>query len=148
MQLVIHTDGGARGNPGPSGIGVVIEECTCASPRNCGEKNKKLIAAFGKRIGEGTNNTAEYTAVVEALTYLRDSGKNYSGSTVSFYLDSTLVVNQLNGLYKIKQPHLRDLLMKVRSLESELGINVTYGAVPREQNSAADFQVNKALDES
>lgn len=148
MQLIIHTDGGARGNPGPSGIGVVIEECACEYPRKCVEKNRKLIAAFGKKIGEGTNNTAEYTAVVEALVFLRDSGKSFSGAVISFYLDSTLVVNQLNGLYKIKQPHLRDLLMKVRSLESELGVNVTYSAVPREQNSQADFQVNKALDES
>lgn len=148
MQLVIHTDGGARGNPGPSAIGVVIEECTCKSPRDCGEKNRKLIAAFGKRIGEGTNNTAEYTAVVEALIFLRDSGIKLNGSALSFYLDSTLVVNQLNGIYKIKQAHLRDLLMRVRSLESELGVNVTYSAVPREQNSQADFQVNKALDES
>lgn len=146
MQLIIHTDGGARGNPGPSAIGVVIEECTGATAGDCDEKKLKQLAAFGKRIGEGTNNTAEYTAVVEALIFLRDSGRDLTGTHVQFYLDSTLVVNQLNGLYKIKQAHLRDLLLKVRSLESELGIRATYASIPREQNSLADFQVNKALD--
>lgn len=129
MNLIIHTDGGARGNPGPAAIGVVIEQ------------SGKTIAAFGKTIGETTNNVAEYTAVIEALCYLK---KEYE--KIDFFLDSTLVVNQLNGLFKIKQPHLRELLLKVRALEQKVGGTITYTAVRREQNVQADLLVNEALD--
>jgi len=132
MKLVIHTDGGARGNPGPAAIGVVIEE-------------GKEIAGFGKRIGETTNNVAEYTAVIEALTYV--ASLKIQKPLINFFLDSTLVVNQLNGLYKVKESHLRELVTKVRILESEVGGEVTYSYIPREENRRADFFVNKALDE-
>jgi len=146
MQFIIHTDGGARGNPGPSAVGIVIETCTCKSPRSCTEQKRSLFHAFGKRIGEGTNNTAEYTAVIEALTYVRDAVASDDLSSIAFYLDSTLVVNQLNGLFKVKEPHLRNLLMTVRELEGEVGGNISYTAVRREQNQMADFYVNQALD--
>jgi ribonuclease HI len=139
MKLIIHTDGGARGNPGPAAIGVVIED-------------GKEIAGFGKRIGETTNNVAEYTAVIEALTYVKSQIPNFRHQTdeqtlIQFFLDSTLVVNQLNGLYKVKEMHLRELLTKVRLLEGEVGGMITYTYIPREQNRRADFFVNKALDE-
>ena len=133
MKLIIHTDGGARGNPGPAAIGVVIED-------------GKEIAGFGKRIGETTNNVAEYTAVIEALTWI----KKYIHSTVDeiqFLSDSTLVVNQLNGLFKVKEAHLRELLIRVRLLEEEVGGDIRYTYIPREQNQRADFFVNKAFDE-
>lgn len=129
MKLTIHTDGGARGNPGPAAIGVVIEE------------EGKIIHEFGKKIGHATNNVAEYTAVIEALKYL----KAHVG-TITFILDSTLVVNQINGLFKVKEPHLRELLMKVRALEQEVGGTITYASVRREQNQRADSLVNAALD--
>lgn len=138
MKYIIHTDGGARGNPGPAAIGVVIED----------ERDGKVVAEFGKTIGETTNNTAEYQAVIEALNFLLRPEMRERGSvqSISFYLDSTLVVNQLNGLFKIKQPHLRELLMRVRVLEQQVGGQIQYAAVPREQNSRADFFVNQALD--
>lgn len=131
MNLVVHTDGGARGNPGPAAVGVVIRG------------NGKTIAAFGKKIGEATNNVAEYSAVIEALKEVKRLRQNVA---VSFFLDSTLVVHQLNGLFKIKQPHLRELLVKVRELEGEVGGVIRYSAVPREQNTQADALVNEALD--
>lgn len=130
--MIIHTDGGARGNPGPAAIGVVIE------------KDKKIIAEIGKTIGETTNNVAEYTAVIIALTYLKDH-KNAIGA-IQFYLDSTLVVNQINGVFKIKQDHLRKLLEQVHALEKEIGESITYSYVPRDQNKEADRLVNSALD--
>lgn len=133
MKLVVHTDGGARGNPGPAAVGVVIDG----------------VASFGKRIGVATNNVAEYRAVLEALVYIRDEapkGRGVEGMEVQFFLDSLLVVNQLNGLYKVKEPTLRELLMKVRELEQEVGGVVTYTHVPREQNKEADRLVNEALD--
>lgn len=137
MEFIIHTDGGARGNPGPAAVGVVIERL--ADPH----KKPEEVSAFGKYIGETTNNVAEYQGVVEALIAVKKLG---SGNTLHFYLDSTLVVNQINGLFKVKDARLRQLLMSVRLLEQELGGKITYASVPREQNSRADFFVNQALD--
>jgi len=138
--LIIHTDGGARGNPGPAAIGVVIEQ------------DGKTIHEFGKKIGEATNNVAEYTAVIEALQYLRSTNYDLQ-STIHFFLDSLLVVEQLNGNYKIKNSKLRELSLKIRILEQDLpagrqdnGGAITYTAIPREQNKRADFFVNQALD--
>jgi len=148
MKYIIHTDGGARGNPGPSAVGVVIEMCVCDENNQCHETVRKEIVGFGKRIADGTNNVAEYTAVIEALTFLAGTGDREKGRVIEFYLDSTLVVNQLNGVYKVKESHLRDLLLRVRSLETEVGGDITYMAVPREQNRRADFFVNQALDAS
>lgn len=132
MKLIIHTDGGARGNPGPAAVGVVVEEAS----------SKRKIVEFGKRIGEATNNVAEYTAVIEALRRIQ----NEECTEIDFFLDSVLVVNQLNGKFKVKDTKLRDLLVNVRTLEGEVGGEVRYHAVPREKNRRADFLVNRALD--
>ena len=136
--LFIYTDGGARGNPGPAGIGVVIKTET-----------GQILKKISRRIGETTNNTAEYMAVVEALTYLKEA-KHYVKLNhyrqFKFHLDSAVVVNQLNGLYKVKEAHLRELLLKVRIFEQELDGSVTYQQIPRLQNSEADALVNQALD--
>lgn len=135
MKLTIHTDGGARGNPGPAAIGVVIEE------------EGKIIHEFGKKIGHATNNVAEYTAVIEALNWLKNSKpRTINYEFITFFLDSTLVVHQINGLFKVKEPHLRELLMQVRVLEQEVRGTITYTAVRREQNERADSLVNAALD--
>lgn len=137
MRLIIHTDGGARGNPGPAAVGVVIKET-----------NGKEITSFGKRIGDTTNNVAEYTGVIEALKYLKTKYITQNIKyEIYFYLDSTLVVNQLNGQFKVKESHLRELLLTVRMLEGEVGGVITYTAIPREKNGSADYFVNKALDE-
>lgn len=146
MNVIIHTDGGARGNPGPAAIGVVIESCVCSDPAHCNEIKRALVTGFGKRIGETTNNTAEYMAVVEALMFVRDSMSKSTIQKIVFVLDSTLVAQQLNGFYKIRQSHLRDLVMRVRILESEVGAQCTYTIVRREQNREADVFVNQALD--
>ncbi len=135
-MIIIHTDGGARGNPGPAAIGVVIDV------------DGTRFAEFGKRIGESTNNVAEYTAVVEALKYLKtQKGElKFQQNRIAFYLDSSLVVHQLNGKFKVKEPALRELIMKVRVLESEVGGVITYHHVRRQYNSRADFLVNQSLD--
>lgn len=134
MHLVVSSDGGARGNPGPAAIGVVI-------------KNEKgtVLSQFGKKIGVATNNTAEYKAVIEALSWIAD---NVKPSRITFRLDSQLVVYQLNGLYKMKNANLRELMVKVRALEAKIGAGVFYQHVPREQNWEADSFVNKALDQA
>jgi len=140
-KLIIFTDGGARGNPGPAGIGVVIKTET-----------KEILQKISQRIGETTNNVAEYTAVVKALEWMKNNttysphGIASTGQVFQFYLDSTLVVNQLNGLFKVKDAKLRELLLQVRMLEQEVGGKIYYSAIPREKNMEADVLVNEALD--
>jgi len=130
--FTIHTDGGARGNPGPAAIGVVIEQ------------NGKLIHEFGETIGETTNNVAEYTAVLKALQYLQSITTKVD--EIHFILDSLLVVNQLKGLFKIKDIKLQTLAATIRELQKTFCGKVIYTSVPREQNRRADFFVNQALD--
>lgn len=147
MNLIIHTDGGARGNPGPAAVGVVIEKET----NNKQQTTKNVIVEFGKAIGDTTNNVAEYTGVIEALSFIKIQNpkfkvQNTEQLSINFFLDSTLVVNQLNGLFKVKDSKLRELLTAVRQLEQEVGGSIFYTAIPREQNSRADFFVNQALD--
>jgi ribonuclease HI len=137
MKLIIHTDGGARGNPGPAAIGVVIENV-----------ETKKVTGFGKTIGETTNNVAEYTGVIEALKTVKTMMVSSDNQLdIQFFLDSTLVVNQINGLFKVKDTKLRELLSHVRILEGDVGGEIRYTAVRREQNVDADMFVNKALDE-
>jgi len=132
-SLYVFTDGGARGNPGPAAIGFLIKD-------NSG----KILVEQGKPIGRATNNIAEYQAVIEALRWIA-SNIRYQTSSINFFLDSKLVVNQLNGLFKIKNKNLRNLIIEVRRLEQEIGGNVFYNFIPREKNRKADFLVNFAL---
>jgi len=104
-QIVVHTDGGARGNPGPAAIGIVIQE------------GERVIHESGMYIGEATNNIAEYTAIREALVWL---SHNRVIGTVACYLDSLLVVQQLKGLYKIKNKNLQKLAGEIKQYEMEL----------------------------
>jgi len=133
--VVIHTDGGARGNPGPAAIGVVIE------------KDGKKIHEFGKKIGESTNNVAEYTAVIEAFKKIKELGIMNKELRINFFIDSKLVVEQLNGRFKIKDAKLRELVLQIKMLEQEVGGVITYHIIPREQNIRADLLVNQALDQ-
>ena len=127
MNLKVFTDGGARGNPGPAAVGVVIKN-----------EEGKVIYWFGKQIGYTTNNIAEYMGVIEALKYLRQqrTANRHQTQKIDFYLDSKLVVNQLNGVFKIKNPKLRELVFKIRSLEQEIGPKIFYHFIPREKNLA------------
>jgi ribonuclease HI len=87
---------------------------------------------------------------VEALTYLNKRKRDIPNENISvcqFHLDSVVVVNQVNGLYKVKEAHLRELLLKVRILEQELGWKITYKQIPRTRNWEADALVNEALDD-
>ncbi|MEK7559040.1 MAG: ribonuclease HI family protein [Patescibacteria group bacterium] len=134
--LNIFTDGGARGNPGPSAIGVYIED-----------EEGKEIARIGKTIGIATNNTAEYKAVIEALSWTVENKEKLSKETIiNFHLDSLLVCSQIKGLYKIKNADLRTYLFRIRELEAEIESPLFYTHIPREKNKKADDLVNKALD--
>ncbi len=130
MKLLINTDGGSRGNPGPAGIGVVI--------RN---DQEQIIFEHGSYIGETTNNVAEYSALIKALESARDLG----GTELIVRMDSELIVKQMQGLYKIKEPTLQELAGKVIKLKSGF-TSVTFTHVRREYNKDADRMVNQALD--
>lgn len=134
--LNIFTDGGARGNPGPSAIGVYIAD-----------ENNKKIAGFGKTIGIATNNVAEYKAVIEALDWIIENKKSlFSCAKIIFFLDSKLVCSQILGLFKVKNVGLKDLLLDVRDREGQVCLPIYYKHIPREQNLKADAFVNEALD--
>ncbi|MCG2691940.1 ribonuclease HI family protein [Microgenomates group bacterium] len=133
MTLNIFTDGGSRGNPGPAAVGIVIKDAA-----------NKIQHSFGQTIGTATNNIAEYQAVIIALQWLLQQPTK--PRTVNFFLDSALVVNQLNGLWKLKDSNLRQKVILIRQLEASLNADISYTAISRSQNSAADLQVNLALD--
>lgn len=129
-KIIIFTDGGARGNPGPAGIGAVLKD----------EKNN-IIQEISEYIGETTNNQAEYQALIAGLK----KAKELKGECLSIYLDSELVVKQLNREYKVKNPELAPLFMQVYNLS--IGFKkITYEHVRRELNKEADKLVNLAID--
>lgn len=135
-ELFIYVDGGARGNPGPAAVGVSIQD-----------KEKKQIASIGKKIGKATNNIAEYSAVIEALSWLVENKETAdSYNRINFFLDSLLVKSQITGHFKVKNSELREKLFIVRQKEGQIKPLLVYKFVPREENKAADALVNQALD--
>lgn len=131
-SLTIYTDGGARGNPGPAAYGFVVYEA--------GRK----IFEVGHEIGISTNNVAEYTGVLAAIQWLKT--QNIQNIKVNFILDSELVVNQLSGNFKVKNPGLFALYADIKKLEIKLNLQLNFTAVRREFNKEADRMVNLALD--
>jgi len=132
LKAKIYSDGGARGNPGPAAIGVLV----------CDEKGQRL-GDHGEVIGETTNNVAEYTAVIRGLTLAAELGVQEA----DYFLDSELVERQLSGIYKLKAEHLKPLFAQVKEKEKKFK-RVTYFHVPREHEKIkyVDRLVNLALD--
>lgn len=129
MKLTIYTDGGARGNPGPAGIGIVIKE------------NGKTVKEYGKYIGETTNNQAEYRAIISAL----ETAKEMKAEDVEIFMDSELIVKQVRGEYKVKHPELAPLFLKLHNLRMGFkGFSIRH--IRREKNKEADALVNQAID--
>lgn len=139
-RIFINTDGGSRGNPGPAAIGIVFSD-------NSG----KEIYSYKEFIGQGTNNEAEYRAIIKALDILVKSHwfslKNDSGGEVVCRLDSQLVVEQINGNYKVKQDHIKILISELREITGQIRLKITFSYIPREENKMADKLVNQALDQ-
>lgn len=130
MKVIIYTDGGARGNPGPAAIGVVIGE----------------DYMHGEYIGETTNNIAEYSALVYALKKAKSLYKDSLESVeLEVRMDSELVIKQMKGEYKVKNEGLRPLFLDAQKLIPEFH-HVSFHHIPREKNSVADALVNRALD--
>jgi ribonuclease HI len=129
-HLTINTDGGARGNPGPAGIGVVI-------------KNDRglIIKQVSEYIQETTNNFAEYRALIRAL----EEAHKLEATHLLVQMDSELVVRQMTGKYKIKEPTLQKLAAEVFRLKNNFQ-EVVFTHVRRELNKEADKLVNQAID--
>lgn len=136
-SLNIFTDGGSRGNPGPSAIGVYITD-----------GNNKTLAGFGKKIGIATNNIAEYKGVIEALDWVIENKKGFNkNAKIHFFLDSKLACSQIIGVFRVKDANLQNLLFDVREREARISFPIFYEHIPREQNTKADAFVNEALDD-
>ncbi len=162
MNLTIYTDGGSLNNPGQAAYGFLIYG------------GKKLLHKQNERIGIASNNVAEYTGLIKALEYVRDNLKHppsfghplpeggptkdlpFEGSTppkaeggmfksIVVISDSLLMVNQMKGLYKVKNADIRPLHSHVKMLEMEIGMVVTYTHVLRDKNAEADALVKEAL---
>lgn len=129
-KLQIYTDGGSRGNPGPAACGVVILD-----------EDEKLVKLNAKYLGQMTNNQAEYEGVITALrmTAVMDVDE------IDFFLDSDLMVKQLNGEYKVKSSNIKPLKSTIDKLLKQFK-KVTFSHVRREYNKAADKLVNIVLD--
>lgn len=131
LALRIRTDGGSRGNPGPSGIGVVIEELVSG----------KVLEEHAKYLGVTTNNQAEYQAVILGLKRCKELG----ATSVEVLADSELLIRQANGEYRVKNPDLQLRFQEMRTLVIQIGM-VTFKHVYREANKAADALANQAMD--
>jgi ribonuclease HI len=128
--LTAHTDGGARGNPGPAGYGVVVHD-----------SSGKKVAALSQYLGRQTNNFAEYQALIAALEYAVEHGPR----ALKVISDSELLVRQIKGIYKVKEPTLRDLHARASQLISKLDwFDIEH--VLRGHNNEADELANQAMD--
>ena len=135
-MIHVYTDGGARGNPGPAAIGVYITD-----------EKEKVLHSFGKTIGVATNNVAEYEAIIAAFTWLLAHPQMVQAQKeIHFFLDSLLLVSQINGQFKVKSPHLQELLLRLREKAAQITLDIRYLHIPREKNKKADALVNAALD--
>jgi ribonuclease HI len=128
--LVAHSDGGARGNPGPAGYGVVIQD-----------EAGRRVAALSEYLGHQTNNFAEYQGLIAALEYAIAHGPK----ALKLISDSELLVRQIKGIYKVKNPVLQDLHARAKELIGKLDW-FSIGHAMREHNQEADHLANQAMD--
>lgn len=130
MKVTLFTDGGSRGNPGPSATGVVLKD-----------ESGTTIMSYGEYLGVQTNNVAEYSALLSGLT----KAKTLGADEVDCILDSELIVKQMNGQYKVRHPNLQSLFVKIFNLRQQFK-KVTFKHTLRGGNKEADAEVNKTLD--
>ncbi|MDE2213062.1 MAG: ribonuclease HI family protein [Patescibacteria group bacterium] len=134
--LTMYTDGGARGNPGPAGAGAALFN-----------EAGKEVATVSDYLGEATNNVAEYEALLRALMRAESLyGKRLQTMTIHVRMDSELIVRQMQGVYKVKEPKLKEFFSRIAEFRLERAPNITFEHIPREQNKRADALVNEAID--
>jgi ribonuclease HI len=130
-SIIIYTDGGSRGNPGPAGAGGVIM------------KDSKVIMEISKYLGIQTNNYAEYSALI--LTLQKAIELNLNNEIIKVYMDSNLIVKQLNGEWKVKHKNIIPLFNSVKQITNSFK-NITFTHVYRQHNKLADKLANDAMD--
>jgi len=136
QKITVHTDGGARGNPGPAAIGVYITDAS-----------GQVVREVKETIGNATNNFAEYQAVATALEVLKQIyGQATKTTQFEIKLDSELVQRQLAHVYQIKEPGLVPLFIMIHNLRVSNFPHLSFTHVPRAKNKEADRLVNEALD--
>jgi ribonuclease HI len=135
MKIIIYTDGGSRGNPGPAAIGVILTD-----------ERGKVIKEYAEKIGRATNNEAEYEAVIFALqkAKLLFGKRKIKTMGVEVKMDSQFVAKQLNGKYKILDRKIEQLFLKTWNLKVDFD-KVKFAHIPRDKNLEADRLVNQAL---
>lgn len=139
MNLIAHIDGGSRGNPGPSAAAFIIQD-----------KAGNIVAEQSRFLGEGTNNEAEYHALIELLTWLGEHPELRKTARDAVYVrcDSKLIVCQVTGQWKVKEPRLKELLAQVHELKKRQPFRLYIRHIFREGNMETDKLVNSELEKT
>lgn len=130
MKLTAYIDGSCYGNPGESGFGVVLQDA-----------QGEMIASMGGYIGRGTNNMAEYRGLLGAV----DLAASFHATEIRVFSDSELLVKQMQGIYRVKQPHLIELRDQIREALNKTGLHLDMQHIPRSKNKIADKLARKAV---
>jgi ribonuclease HI len=134
LIIKVFTDGASKGNPGKSGIGILITNV-----------NNEELLTHNEYIGETTNNVAEYSAFIKSLELVKSLNQSDKIKKIEFYADSELLVKQLNGQYKVRDSKLNLLHNETKNNLSELNIIYTINYIPRTENTIADKLANEAI---
>ncbi|MBU1088477.1 ribonuclease HI family protein [Patescibacteria group bacterium] len=135
MKLSIYTDGGARGNPGPAGCGFV-----------CIDENGLQIHRHSEFLGTKTNNEAEYIGLITALKWLINNQTIHKITKTTIFMDSQLIVRQMQGKYKVKAPNLKIYYQQAITLLSKVVSPLNFQDITRDKNNTADALANQAMD--
>ena len=133
-EIRVFTDGASRGNPGKSGIGIVIKDASA-----------KILTTYKEFIGEESNNSAEYKALIKSIDIIKSLNQNFS--LIQFFSDSELIVRQITGKYKIKNQNLIKLSLHFWNSMNELNKKFKITHITRDKNILADKLANEAIDE-
>lgn len=135
MHLLIYTDGGSRGNPGPSGYGFAVTD-----------SQNQIIHQDSKYLGIKTNNEAEYQGLLSALIWLQNNSQDHPIASVDFFMDSELIVRQVQGAYKVKATNLIPIYNQIKTILSTFPFPIKFTHVLRHKNQLADQLANFAMD--
>lgn len=135
MNINVYTDGGSRGNPGHSGYGLVVYD-----------DDQKILFQESKYLGIKTNNEAEYSGLIGALTWINNNQNSLKISKINFNSDSQLMIRQLTGLYKVKAPNLIPIFHQAKYLINSISSPIIFKDVRRDFNKLADQLANEAMD--
>lgn len=135
MNVNVYTDGGSRGNPGPSGFGLVIYD-----------DQNNIIYQESTFLGIKTNNEAEYSGIISAIKWVEQNFSKLNIDQVTFFADSQLLIRQLQGVYKVKSPNLVPLFQQAKKTLNQMNLNYQFNDIRREYNQLADELANQAMD--